>query len=145
MIERQKDIEKFINVVKEDLMEIYKVSGEEAISLLNNFKIRELIEEYGELVAHYPSQELAKMAFDKKIEKRPIRKLDPNNKPEQKDAEEYIGMLMSEIKAKYNLNDEETVNLMIDSRFVESFQEDPYFYFHYHPEIIAKQIYNSKR
>lgn len=142
MNERQEDIEEFINVIKEDLMEIYKVGDEEAISLLNNFKIRELIEEYGELVAHYPSQELAKMAYEKK---RPIRKLDPNNKSEQKDAEEYIGMLMSEIKSKYSLNNEEAVNLMIDSRFVESFQEDPYYYFHYQPEVIAEQIYNSKR
>lgn len=142
MNERQKDIEEFINGIKEDLMEIYKVSDDEAISLLNNFKLRELIDEYGELVAHYPSQELAKMIYEKK---RPIRKLDPNNKSEQKDAEEYIGMLMSEIKAKYNLNDEETIKLMIDSRFVELFQEDPYFYFHYQPEVIAEQIYNSKR
>ncbi|WP_033541970.1 hypothetical protein [Planococcus sp. CAU13] len=142
MNERQKDIEEFISVIKEDLMEIYNVSEEEAISLLNNFKLRELIDEYGELVAHYPSQELAKMAYEKT---RPIRKLDPNNKLEQEDAEDYIGMLMLEIKSKYSLNDEEVVNLMIDSRFVELFQEDPYYYFHYHPEVIAKQIYNSKR
>lgn len=142
MNERQEDIEEFINVVKKDLMEIYKVSDEEAISLINNFKLRELIDEFNELVAHYPSQELAKMAYEKK---RPVRKLNTNNKSEQEETEEYIGMLMSEMKSKYNLDDEETVNLMIDSRFVELFQEDPYYYFHYHPEVIAKQIYNSKR
>ena len=142
MNERQKDIEEFIIGIKEDLMETYNVSSEEADSLLENFKLRKLIDKHGELVAHYPSQELAKMAYEKT---RPIRKLDPNNKLEQKDAEEYIGMLMSEIKTKYSLNDEETINLMIDSRFIESFQEDPYFYFHYQPEVIAEQIYNSKR
>lgn len=142
MDEQQKDIEEFINVIKENLIEIYKVSDDEAITLLNNFKLRKLIDKYGELVAHYPSQELAKMAYEKK---RPIRKLNPNDKLEQEEAEEYIRMLKSEIKTKYNLNDEGTVNLMIDSGFVELFQEDSYYYFHYQPEIIAEQIYNSKR
>ncbi|ANU27665.1 hypothetical protein [Planococcus versutus] len=142
MNEQQKDIEEFIKVIKEDLMEIYKVSDKQAISVLNDFKLRELIDKHGELVAHYPSQELAKMAYEKK---RPVLKLNPNNKLEQEAAEEYIGLLISEIKARYQLSDEETVNLMIDSRFVELFQEDPYFYFHYQPEVVAEQIYNSKR
>lgn len=142
MKERQKEINEFINIVKEDLMEIYNLSEEVALSLINDFKLRELIDKHGELVAHYPTQELAKMAYEKK---RTIRKLDPNNKLEQEEAELYIEMLIAEIKTKYNLNDEEAVNLIIDSRFVESFQEDPYFYFHYHPENVAEMIYNSKR
>lgn len=66
-MERQQEIEDFISVVHEDLMEIYGVSNEEATSLLADFKIRELIRKHGELVAHYPSQELAKMAFEKRI------------------------------------------------------------------------------
>lgn len=63
----QYEIEEFISIVQEDLMDMYKLSDAEAISLLNNFKIRELIAKHGELVAHYPTQELAKMAYEKKI------------------------------------------------------------------------------
>lgn len=62
-----KEIEEFISYIREDLMEIYNVSAEDATTLLNNFKIRELIEKHGEQVAHYPTEELAKMVYKKKV------------------------------------------------------------------------------
>ena len=65
MNEQQKEIEEFIGIIKEDLMEIYNITSKQANSLIENFKLRGLIDKHGELVAHYPSQELAKMAFEK--------------------------------------------------------------------------------
>lgn len=64
MNERQEDIEEFINGIKEDIMEIYKVSDDEAISLLNNFKIRELINKHRSIAAHYSPEEYAHTAYE---------------------------------------------------------------------------------
>lgn len=133
MNERQKDIDELINVIKEDLMEIYKVSDEEAISLLNNFRIRELIDEYGELVAHYPSQELAKMAYDKKVSLN------------QQEINEYISYIVLHMIEDYGLKPKEAFNIIINKyKFFELIEETNGDVFHYTPRYWSKEMYNSR-
>lgn len=67
MNDHQKEINEFIEVINEDLMENYNVSSEEANSLIRNFKLQEIINEHGELITHYPTQELVRMIYEKKL------------------------------------------------------------------------------
>jgi len=130
MNEQQKAIEEFIDGIKEDLMEIYNVSDEEATSLINNFKLHTLIDKHGELVAHYPSQELAKMIFEKSINKL--------------DEQEYIRMVREELKKMYGLSEDEITSRMENWGFDELFEDDKEYFYHYQPEIVAVMIYNRK-
>ena len=66
-MKQQKEINEFINYVRDDLMEIYQVDKEKADSLIHNYKLKRLIDKHGELVAHYPSEELARMVFESKV------------------------------------------------------------------------------
>lgn len=65
MNERQKEIEEFIDFVKEDLMDFYNVSTEEATKLINDFKLQELFNKHGSIVAHYSPEEYAHMAYER--------------------------------------------------------------------------------
>ena len=71
MNERQEDIEEFISYVKEDLMEIYNVSNEEATTLIEDFKLQELFNKHGSITAHYSTEEYAHLAYEhsKKLNK----------------------------------------------------------------------------
>lgn len=130
MNEQQKEIEEFIEVVKENLMEIYNVSDEEAHSLNNDFKLQELISKHGELVAHYPTKELARIIYEK-----------PTNNLEQK---EYIQMVRQEMKKMYGLSENEITSRMETWGFKELFQEDKEYFYHYQPESVAEAIYKGK-
>lgn len=130
MNEQQKEINEFINVVKEDLMEIYNVSSQEAASLINNFKLRALIDKNGEILSHYPSQELAKMIYEKSTNKL--------------DEQEYIGMVREELKKMYGLSEDEITSRMETWGFNELFKDDKEYFYHYQPEIVAEAIYNRK-
>lgn len=61
MNERQKEINEFIGFVKEDLMEIYNVTNEEAITLIKDFKLQELFNKHGSITAHYSTEEYSYM------------------------------------------------------------------------------------
>ncbi|MBT2569334.1 hypothetical protein [Planococcus sp. ISL-110] len=65
MNERQKDIEEFIGYVKEDLMEIYSVSNEEATMLIKDFKLQELFNRHGSIAAHYSPEAYAHMIYER--------------------------------------------------------------------------------
>ncbi|MGM0899208.1 MAG: hypothetical protein ACQEV0_14970 [Bacillota bacterium] len=65
MSEQQNDIEEFIGYVKEDLMEIYNISNEEATTLIEDFKLQELFNKHGSITAHYSTEEYAHMAYER--------------------------------------------------------------------------------
>ena len=65
MNERQKEIEEFIGYIKEDLMEIYNVSTEEATMLTKDFKLRELFNKHGSIVAHYSPEDYSHMIYER--------------------------------------------------------------------------------
>lgn len=71
MSEQQKDIQEFIGYVKEDLIEIYNVSNEEAATLIKDFKLQELFNKHGSIVAHYSPEEYTHMIYEhsKKLNK----------------------------------------------------------------------------
>lgn len=64
--ESQNEINTFINIIQEDLMEIYGISNEEATFFIENFQLRKIIDSHGEIISHYPTQELAKMIYEQK-------------------------------------------------------------------------------
>lgn len=72
MNEQQKDIEEFIGFVKEDLMEIYNVTNEEATMLIKDFNLQELFDKHGSITAHYSTEEYAHTIYEhsKKLNKK---------------------------------------------------------------------------
>lgn len=65
MNERQKNIQEFIGYVKEDLMEFYNVTNEEATTLITDFELHELFNKHGSIVAHYSPEEYAHMIYER--------------------------------------------------------------------------------
>lgn len=133
MNEKQRDKKEFIDIIRADLMEIYKVSKDKANFLIESFQLQELVDKH-EIISHYATEELAQMIYER----------NQRNEMTQEEIGKYVNYIVRYMKRDFGIEEKEALDLIEKYDFYGMIKFTNCYCLHFDPRYWSKEIYSTR-